>query len=60
MRVILTQSLPIAMLVVLGFALRQGQVIDSGLGQGLARLTLYTTLPAVIFRWRGPGSTSAD
>ena len=60
MRVILTQSLPLAMPVVLGFALRQGQVIDSGLGQGLARLTLYTTLPAVIFRWRGPGSTSAD
>jgi len=49
MRIILAQSLPIVALVILGFALKQGQIIDGRLGQDLARLILNTTLPAVIF-----------
>lgn len=49
MDVILGQSAPIIGLVIIGFLLRQKQIIHPGDGHVMARLVINTTLPAVIF-----------
>jgi predicted permease len=49
MDLILGQSAPIIGLMVVGFLLRQGQIIHPGDGHVMARLIINTTLPALIF-----------
>jgi predicted permease len=49
MGVILSQSAPIIGLVIIGFLLKQGQIIRSEDGHVIVRLIVNTTLPAVIF-----------
>jgi predicted permease len=49
MDIILSQSLPIIALVVIGFLLKEVGIIRRGDGHVMARLIINTTLPAVLF-----------
>ncbi len=49
MDLVLSQSAPIIGLVIIGFVLRQSQVIRPDDGRVMLRLIIHTTLPAVIF-----------